>query len=91
MIAVIVSDHPNNMLVSEKLYNTTTRQFYMKSLMFIKNIYGEWRVASGGGITALPWRNVVKIFDKGCKEGDQRTTSIGKSISQSDNRAEWQS
>ena len=52
--------------------------------MFIKNIYGEWRVAGGGGITALPWRNVVKIFDKGCKEGDQRTTSIGKSISQSD-------
>ena len=40
--------------------------------------------ARGGGITALPWRNVVKIFDKGCKEGDQRTTSIGKSISQSD-------
>ena len=63
----------------------------MKFLMFIKNIYGEWRVAGGGGITALPWRNVVKIFDKGCKEGDQRTTSIGKSISQSDNRAEWQS
>ena len=54
----------------------------MKSLMFIKNIYGEWRVAGGGGITELLWRNVVKIFDKGCKEGDQRTTSIGKSISQ---------
>ena len=24
MIAVIVSDHPNNMLVSEKLYNNKT-------------------------------------------------------------------
>lgn len=56
--------------------------------MFIKNIYGDWRVAGSGGITALLWRNVVKIFDKGCKEGDQRTTSIGKSISQSDNGAE---
>ena len=49
-------------------------------------VNGEW--LGGGGITALLWRNVVKIFDKGCKEGDQRTTSIGKSISQSDNRVE---
>ena len=80
------------MLVSEKLYNNkTVLRRYIKFLMFIKNIYGEWRDAGGGGITALPWRNVVKIFDKGCKEGDQRTTSIGKSISQSDRAVEWQS
>ena len=37
------------MLVSEKLYNNKTDPYeVMKSLMFIKNIYGKWRVPEEG-------------------------------------------